>query len=69
MGFERPQLHSIAVGMQSIAEIETNVAIARGITPVEYLNQLKIKQEGFILMNTVKVVAAVLINVPIMLCK
>lgn len=43
--FERSQLHSVAVGMQSIAEIETNVAIARGKNPpIEYLNQLKTKQ-------------------------
>jgi ferredoxin len=40
-----PELHSIAVGMQSIAEVETNVAIALGAAPpVECLSQLRTKK-------------------------
>ncbi|MGI6226823.1 MAG: aldo/keto reductase [Peptococcales bacterium] len=41
----RPELHSVAVGMQSIAEVETNIAILEGKTPPsEYFTILQKKK-------------------------
>lgn len=43
--FNRPELDSIAVGMQSIAEVETNIAILEGKNPpLDYQENLKSKK-------------------------
>ncbi|NLT96200.1 MAG: 4Fe-4S binding protein [Clostridia bacterium] len=40
--FMRPELNAVAVGMQSVAEVETNIALLEGkAPPVEFLNQLR----------------------------
>jgi len=43
--FNRPELHAVAVGMQSIAEVETNVALLEGKNPpIEFLSGLNNKK-------------------------